>query len=84
MHNTKFISQRPLYMMAKPVGAACNLACGYCYYLDKQQLYPDKGQRVMSDEVLELFVRQYIESQMNREVLFTWHGGEPLLLPQVR
>ncbi len=82
MHNTKFISQRPLYMMAKSVGVACNLACGYCYYLDKQQLYPDKGQQVMSDEVLELFVRQYIESQVNREVLFTWHGGEPLLLPQ--
>ena len=73
---------RPFYMMAKPVGAFCNLACRYCYYLDKQQLYPDKGTRVMGDEVLELFVRQYLESQTNQEVLFTWHGGEPLLLPQ--
>ena len=72
---------RPFYMMAKPVGAACNLACSYCYYLDKAQLYPEKGERVMSDEVLELFVRQYLESQANEAVLFTWHGGEPTLLP---
>ena len=72
---------RPFYMMAKPIGAACNLACDYCYYLEKQQLYPDKGPHVMSDEVLELFVRQYLESQTNQEVLFTWHGGEPTLLP---
>ena len=42
---------RPFYMMAKPVGAACNLACGYCYY-------QGAGKGVMSDEVLELFVRQ--------------------------
>ncbi len=65
---------RPFYMMAKPVGAACNLACGYCYY-------QGAGKGVMSDEVLELFVRQYLESQANHEVLFTWHGGEPTLLP---
>lgn len=65
---------RPFYMMAKPVGAACNLACGYCYY-------QGVGTGVMSDEVLEHFVRQYLESQVNREVLFTWHGGEPTLLP---
>ena len=65
---------RPFYMMAKPVGAACNLACGYCYY-------KGAGSGYMSDEILELFVRQYLESQVNHEVLFTWHGGEPTLLP---
>lgn len=65
---------RPFYMMAKPVGAACNLACGYCYY-------QGAGAGRMSDEVLELFVKQYLESQVNPEVLFTWHGGEPTLLP---
>ena len=72
---------RPFYMMAKPVGAACNLTCSYCYYLPKQQLYPDGKRHMMSDEVLSLFTRQYIEAQANHEVLFTWHGGEPLLLP---
>ncbi len=72
---------RPFYMMAKPVGAACNLACRYCYYLEKQRLYEGAGRMVMSDDTLERFVRQYLESQTTPEVLFTWHGGEPLLLP---
>lgn len=68
--------------MLKPAGARCNLACRYCYYLDKQALYPEAGnQAQMSDEVLETAIRQYIESQPTREVVFIWHGGEPTLLP---
>ena len=71
----------PLYVMVKPVGAFCNLACSYCYYLEKNVLYPQNEGRTMSDELLKMFVRQYIESQTQQEVLFTWHGGEPLLRP---
>ena len=67
---------RPVYVMAKPIGAACNLACEYCYYLDKG--FQSRGQ-VMSDAVLEAFVRQYIEAQTTDEVMFTWHGGEPTM-----
>lgn len=70
---------RPLYVMAKPAGASCNLRCKYCYYLEKSTLTPHP--RPMSDEVLESFVRQYIEAQTTLEVNFTWHGGEPLLRP---
>ena len=33
----------------------------------------------MSDDTLELFVREYIRAQTTPEVLFIWHGGEPLL-----
>lgn len=69
----------PLYVMLKPVGSRCNLACNYCYYLEKGKLYP--GQAPLSEELLETFIRQYIEAQTMPEVLFTWHGGEPLLLP---
>ena len=72
---------RPLYVMAKPAGAHCNLNCSYCYYLEKKLLYPDKNNQVMSDALLEQFVRQYIEAQTQPEVLFTWHGGEPLMRP---
>lgn len=68
----------PIYVMAKPVGAACNLRCGYCYYLEKSGLY-DEASRLMSDDTLELFVREYIRAQTTPEVLFIWHGGEPLL-----
>ena len=71
---------RPIYLMAKPVGAACNLRCSYCYYLEKRGLYDDSAQ-LMSDETLELFIKQYIEAQTTPEVLFIWHGGEPLLRP---
>ncbi len=71
---------RPMYVMAKPVGAACNLQCSYCYYLEKKRLY-DASSQMMSDEMLELFIREYIHSQTTLEVLFTWHGGEPLLRP---
>ena len=70
---------RPLYVMTKPAGASCNLACEYCYYLEKLQLYRHDARHVMSDEMLERFVKQYIESQTMQQVLFCWHGGETLM-----
>ncbi len=84
---------RPLYVMAKPAGAFCNLRCDYCYYLEKANTLAngdgktnggDKAMAtggVMGDAMLELFTKQYIEAQTQREVLFTWHGGEPLTVP---
>ncbi len=70
---------KPLYVMLKPAGAHCNLACKYCYYLEKNKLYPNAQRHLMSDEMLEQFTREYIEAQTMNQVLFTWHGGEPLL-----
>ena len=70
---------KPLYVMLKPAGAHCNLACKYCYYLEKNKLYPTAQRHLMSDEILEQFTREYIEAQTMSQVLFTWHGGEPLL-----
>lgn len=72
---------RPLYVMLKPIGAACNLRCKYCYYLEKKDLYPDSKNYVMSDELLEAFIEQYMNSQTMQEILFTWHGGETLMRP---
>lgn len=71
----KYLFSRPVYVMLKPVGDRCNLACEYCYYLGRG------SGRVMDDGLLEEFTRQYIETQTTPQVLFTWHGGEPLLLP---
>ena len=70
---------KPLYVMLKPAGAHCNLACKYCYYLEKNKLYPTAQRHLMSNEMLEQFTREYIEAQTMNQVLFTWHGGEPLL-----
>ena len=66
---------RPVYVMLKPVGDSCNLRCDYCYYTGKG------SGAVMDDRLLEEFTRQYIEAQTTPQVLFTWHGGEPLLRP---
>ncbi|RNC65887.1 anaerobic sulfatase-maturation protein [Proteiniphilum sp. X52] len=71
---------KPMYVMLKPVGSKCNLDCDYCYYLEKAVLYGRKNQ-VMSEELLERFIQQYIESQTMPQVMFTWHGGETLMRP---
>ena len=70
---------KPLYVMLKPAGAHCNLACKYCYYLEKNNLYQTSHRHLMTDEMLEQFTREYIEAQTMPQVLFTWHGGEPLM-----
>ena len=75
---------KPLYVMTKPVSSICNLSCKYCYYLEKNNLYkkPDVNDKfIMSDELLERFVKDYLRSQTQPQVLFTWHGGEPLMRP---
>ncbi len=72
---------RPLYVMLKPVGARCNLRCHYCYYLEKQALYPNDASHIMSDETLERFTEQYIGAQTMDDVMFCWHGGEATMRP---
>lgn len=72
---------RPFYVMLKPAGPRCNLHCRYCYYTEKQSLYAGGGGEAIDDAMLEGFTRQYIEAQTSPDVLFTWHGGEPLLRP---
>lgn len=80
LDDIEVIYGRPLYLMAKPAGAACNLRCSYCYYLEKRDLYQGSSQ-LMDEETLELFIKEYIEAQTTPEVMFIWHGGEPLLRP---
>lgn len=64
--------------MVKPAGSACNLNCRYCYYLEKAGLYGGR-EPLMSDELLDTYVRQYLEANETGEITFCWHGGEPLL-----
>lgn len=68
----------PMYLMAKPAGAACNLRCEYCYYLEKGE---GRQNQLMDDRTLREFTRQYIEAQTQGEVMFTWHGGEAMMRP---
>ncbi len=71
---------RQFHVMAKPAGSSCNLNCAYCFYLSKAGLPEGPGCGRMSDEILELFIRQYIEGITAPEVIFSWQGGEPTLL----
>jgi len=73
---------RPFSIMAKPTGPRCNIDCKYCYYLEKERLFPDEKKFRMSDAVLETHIRQTIEASVAagmREVPFAWQGGEPTL-----
>jgi uncharacterized protein len=73
-------AQGPFHVMTKPIGARCNLDCSYCFYLEKEKLYTDRGGHRMKPEVLETYVRDYIAAQPAKVVNFAWQGGEPTLL----
>jgi len=70
---------REFQIFVKPVGSACNLRCSYCYYNDKEHLYTESGLHKMSDEVLEEYIKQHIEATTDNVILFSWHGGEPVM-----
>ncbi|MEE9148728.1 MAG: anaerobic sulfatase maturase [Candidatus Tectomicrobia bacterium] len=68
-----------IHVLAKPTGAICNLDCSYCFFLDKELLYPGSRFR-MPDDVLEAYIRQLIESHRSNQVTVAWQGGEPTLM----
>lgn len=82
---TKYPKTRPpnappgFHLLTKPTGAACNLDCAYCFFLDKEALYPNSKFR-MSDEMLEEYIRQLIEAHEENYVNIAWQGGEPTLM----
>jgi uncharacterized protein len=67
------------HLLSKPTGAICNLDCAYCFFLDKEAFYPGSKFR-MSDDVLEQYIRQLIESHQTNDVNIAWQGGEPTLM----
>src|SRR5512133_1477729 len=72
-------SPSAFHVMVKPRGSLCNLACRYCFYLKKEQLYPGGSFRMNAD-LLEDYTRQYIAAQAVPQVTFAWQGGEPTLM----
>jgi len=67
------------HVLAKPSGATCNLACSYCFFLDKELLYPNSKFR-MSEETLEAYIQQLIAAHRSNQVTVAWQGGEPTLM----
>ncbi len=74
------VKPKAFQVMLKPVGPICNLDCTYCYYLEKKELYPQKTNYKLSEELLELFIKDYIKAQDVPVVSFVWQGGEPSML----
>ncbi|MCP4448034.1 MAG: anaerobic sulfatase maturase [Myxococcales bacterium] len=72
-------SSSSFQVMVKPRGPICNLACEYCYFRSKVELYEDSSFR-MSDALLEQYTRDLIKAQDLPEVSFAWQGGEPTLM----
>src|SRR5262245_58939932 len=73
-------ASREFQIFAKPVGAICNLDCHYCYYLQKELLYPQTKSFRMPDDLLEEYIVQQIEVTSEAVINFFWHGGEPTIL----
>ena len=73
-------ASREFQVFVKPVGALCNLGCRYCYYLEKERLYPEDEEFKMTDETLEDYIAQHIDASPEAVVRFSWHGGEPTVL----
>lgn len=71
---------RDFQVFAKPAGAVCNLDCQYCYYLQKERLYPESRTFRMAEDLLEHYIVQQIGATPGDEILFSWHGGEPTIL----
>jgi uncharacterized protein len=67
------------HVLAKPTGPICNLDCEYCFFLSKEALYPGDRFR-MSDDLLDTYIRQLLESHTTPEVTIAWQGGEPTLM----
>jgi uncharacterized protein len=73
-------SSREFQVFVKPAGGRCNLACRYCYYLEKQALHPADTPARMPDDLLERYIVQHIEATSGAVIAFSWHGGEPTVL----
>src|ERR1700749_4318370 len=67
------------HLLAKPTGSTCNIDCKYCFFLSKEALYPNDKQR-MSEDTLETYIRQLLESHRTPQVTVAWQGGEPTLM----
>ena len=77
--NSVTLTRPGMHVLAKPIGPVCDIACDYCFYLEKRGLFRAGEQFKMPDDVLAAYIRQYVEAQPTPVVEFVWHGGEPTL-----
>jgi len=66
-------------VLVKPAGPDCNMACSYCFYLQKSELFKKSKIHRMNEKILREMVRQVL-AYGGREISFGWQGGEPTLM----
>ena len=66
-------------VLIKPAGPDCNMACDYCFYLKKNELFRGEPKTRMSQALLEELIRQ-VMNQTKEQAVFIWQGGEPTLM----
>ncbi|MFB3168678.1 anaerobic sulfatase maturase [Neobacillus sp. 179-C4.2 HS] len=76
----KITQTKGFHILAKPSGPICNLDCHYCFYTEKEAFFTGTSKFRMSEEIIEVFISQYIKSQDVDEIPFVWQGGEPTLM----
>ena len=62
---------RQITVIMKPT-SECNLRCRYCYHANT-----DYETGIMTEEVLDAIISK-VQSEYN-DIVYVWHGGEPLL-----
>jgi uncharacterized protein len=73
-------ASREFQIFTKPIGSICNMGCRYCYYLEKEHLYPEGESFRMPHGILDEYIAQHIDTSPEKVIRFSWHGGEPTLL----
>jgi len=72
--------RRSFQVFVKPAGAACNLACDYCYYFDKGPAPAGGAPARLTEALLERYLSEHIAASPDEVIGFSWHGGEPTVL----
>jgi len=55
------------------------MACEYCFYLEKAQLFKERTSHRMSDDLLEILINRAM-NESGKHISFGWQGGEPTLM----
>jgi uncharacterized protein len=72
--------KKPLQsILIKPAGPDCNMACTYCFYTGKQNLFSETAEHRMDETMLTELIRQFM-GQSTADVSIAWQGGEPTLM----
>jgi uncharacterized protein len=66
-------------VLVKPAGPDCNMACNYCFYLKKADLFSEHSRHRMREDVLQEMIKQ-VMSAGGQQITFGWQGGEPTLM----